>query len=49
MEKILIIDIETTGFLKQNGKIVEIGIVELDLEKAMWYLQREINNLKQIK
>jgi len=29
--KILIIDIETTGFLNQNGKIVEIGIVELDL------------------
>lgn len=31
MNKILIIDIETTGFLQQNGKIVEIGIVELDL------------------
>lgn len=29
--KILIVDIETTGFLNQNGKIVEIGIVELDL------------------
>lgn len=30
--KILVIDIETTGFLKQGGKIVEIGIVELCLE-----------------
>lgn len=29
--KILIIDIETTGFLQANGKIVEIGMVELDL------------------
>jgi len=28
--KILIIDIETTGFLPK-GKIVEIGIVELDI------------------
>jgi DNA polymerase III epsilon subunit-like protein len=32
MKKILIIDIETTGFLQQGGKIVEVGIVELDLE-----------------
>lgn len=32
MSKILILDIETTGFLQQGGKIVEIGIVELDLE-----------------
>jgi len=31
MSKILILDIETTGFLQQGGKIVEIGIVELDL------------------
>jgi DNA polymerase-3 subunit epsilon len=31
MEKILIIDIETTNFLQRGGKIVEIGIVELDL------------------
>ena len=31
-KKILIIDIETTGFLQQNGKIVEVGIVELCLE-----------------
>ncbi|MBL4809057.1 MAG: 3'-5' exonuclease [Phycisphaerales bacterium] len=31
-KKILILDIETTGFLKAGGKIVEIGAVELDLE-----------------
>ena len=31
MEKIAIIDIETTGFLRAGGKIVEVGIVELDL------------------
>jgi DNA polymerase III epsilon subunit-like protein len=31
MSKILILDIETTGFLQQGGKIVEIGIIELDL------------------
>lgn len=30
-DKILIIDIETTGFLNANGKIVEIGIVELNI------------------
>jgi len=30
--KIAIVDIETTGFLQKGGKIVEIGIVELDLE-----------------
>jgi len=30
-DKILIIDIETTGFLNANGTIVEIGIVELDV------------------
>ncbi|BBE17850.1 hypothetical protein AQPE_2009 [Aquipluma nitroreducens] len=29
---ILVVDIETTGYLKQGGKIVEIGIVKLDLE-----------------
>jgi DNA polymerase-3 subunit epsilon len=29
---ILVVDIETTGFLNQGGKIVEIGIVKLDLE-----------------
>lgn len=29
---ILVVDIETTGFLQQGGKIVEIGIVSLDLE-----------------
>jgi DNA polymerase-3 subunit epsilon len=32
MKKILIVDIETTGFLKRGGKIVEVGIVELNLE-----------------
>lgn len=30
--KILVIDIETTGFLNKGGKIVEIGIIELCLE-----------------
>jgi DNA polymerase III epsilon subunit-like protein len=30
--RIGVIDIETTGFLKNGGKIVEVGIVELDLE-----------------
>lgn len=29
--KILILDIETTGFIQNGGKIVEIGLVELDL------------------
>jgi len=32
MKTILILDIETTGFLNNGGKIVEIGIVELNLE-----------------
>jgi len=32
--KILILDIETTGFLQSGGKIVEIGIVELDLSNG---------------
>ena len=32
MSKILVLDIETTGFLDQGGSIVEIGIVELCLE-----------------
>lgn len=32
--KILILDLETTGFLNQGGKIVEIGIVELDLSNG---------------
>jgi DNA polymerase-3 subunit epsilon len=36
--KILIVDIETIGFQHQNGKIVEIGIVELDLSNG----QRQI-------
>ena len=30
--KVLVIDIETTGFLKEGGRIVEIGVVELCLE-----------------
>lgn len=34
MQKILIVDIETTGFLQQGGKIVEVGIVELDLSNG---------------
>ncbi len=34
MKKILIVDIETTGFLNQGGSIVEIGIVELDLDSG---------------
>jgi len=34
MSKILVLDLETTGFLNENGKIVEIGIVELDLENG---------------
>lgn len=32
MKNILIIDIETTNFLQKGGKIVEIGIVSLDLD-----------------
>lgn len=31
MNTILVVDIETTGFLNKGGKIVEIGIVKLDL------------------
>lgn len=34
MSKILILDIETTGFLNNGGKIVEVGIVELDLDNG---------------
>jgi DNA polymerase-3 subunit epsilon len=34
MNKILVVDIETTGFLNQGGKIVEIGMVLLDLENG---------------
>lgn len=33
-KRILIIDLETTGFLQKGGKIVEVGIVELDLENG---------------
>ncbi len=32
MKRILVLDIETTGFLKDDGSIVEIGIVELNLD-----------------
>lgn len=32
--KILILDIETSGFLNAGGSIVEIGIVELNLENG---------------
>lgn len=32
--KILVLDIETTGFLGQGGSIVEIGIVELNLDNG---------------
>lgn len=32
--KILVVDIETTGFLQAGGKIVEVGIVELDLSNG---------------
>lgn len=32
--KILILDLETTGFLQSGGKIVEVGIVELDLSNG---------------
>ncbi|MFW6272553.1 MAG: hypothetical protein ACOC2U_02085 [bacterium] len=31
-KEILIVDIKTTGYLNQGGKIIEIGIVKLDLE-----------------
>lgn len=31
-KRILIIDIETTGFLQKGGTIVEVGMIELDLE-----------------
>ena len=34
MNKILILDIETTGFLNQNGSIIEIGMVELNLDNG---------------
>lgn len=32
--KILIVDIETTGFLNNGGKIVEVGFVELDVNSG---------------
>ena len=31
-DKILILDIETTGFMKQNGSIIEVGAVELNIK-----------------
>jgi DNA polymerase III alpha subunit (gram-positive type) len=34
MSKILILDLETTGFTPTTGKIVEVGIVELDLSNG---------------
>lgn len=34
MKEILILDIETTGFLNKGGSIVEIGIVSLDLDNG---------------
>ena len=34
MQKILVLDIETTNFLQKGGSIVEIGIVELDLSNG---------------
>ena len=33
--KILVVDLETTGFLAQGGKIVECGIVSLDLASGL--------------
>ena len=33
-KKILVLDLETTGFLQKGGQIVEIGIVSLDLENG---------------
>lgn len=35
--EIVIIDIETTGFLNQNGKIVEFAAVKLDLDNGNIY------------
>ncbi|MEI6422696.1 MAG: exonuclease domain-containing protein, partial [Lentisphaerota bacterium] len=37
-KKILIIDIETTGFLKEGGSIVEIAAVELNLDNGLMYV-----------
>ncbi len=34
MPKILVLDIETTGFLRGGGSIVEVGIVSLNLESG---------------
>ncbi len=35
MHKILVIDIETTGFLQEGGAIVEVGMVSLDLDSGL--------------
>ncbi len=35
MNDIIVVDIETTGFLDKGGKIVEIGIVKLNLATGM--------------
>jgi DNA polymerase III subunit epsilon len=43
MKKIAIIDIETSGFQKQGGLIVEIGIVSLDLETGN--IKNEFNSI----
>lgn len=40
---ILVIDIETTSFLKTGGKIIEIGAVSLDLETG--YVEEQFNSL----
>ena len=32
--KILIIDIETSNFIDEGGKILEVGIIELDLDNG---------------
>lgn len=40
---ILVVDIETTGFLKQKGVIVEVGIVSLDLNNGK--VNEEFNSL----
>gem|GEM_PF-526337 len=40
---ILVVDIETTGFLNQGGKIVEIGIVKLNLETGE--IEKEYDSL----
>lgn len=43
MKKIAIVDIETSGFQKQGGLIVEVGIVGLDLETG--YVTEEFSEI----